>query len=252
MASLNGVTIRNLKGFNGHEGEPLFQGSVYLNGQKLGFWSQDAHGGSDNYDFNTKALETPVLMWKSALKSSKYYEYLDADGFLAVVCGLMQIEKGFKKAVKSGYPVSCFSINVLDGMGSMSSFLHKSVAENNKSAVENDVLKYMDKKEYSFLITRVVSSVDDLNIIVGTMDGAKNEKKIVEEQENERLKRIENEKQERKIKEEKIKNNGRFNAVPDNSNPCMIIIDTKTGKKAKVPMYAYKDTMNVLIELFCK
>ena len=56
MASLNGVTIRNLKGFNGHEGEPLFQGSVYLNGQKLGFWSQDAHGGSDNYDFNTKAL----------------------------------------------------------------------------------------------------------------------------------------------------------------------------------------------------
>ena len=40
--------------------------------------------------------------------------------------------------------------------------------------------------------------------------------------------------------------------MPDNSNSFMIIIDTKTGKKAKVPMYAYKDTMDVLIELFCK
>ena len=88
MASLNGVTIRNFKGFRGHEGEPLWQGSVYHNGRKLGFWSQDAHGGSDNYDFNSKLLDYPTLAWKSGLKGTKYYEYLDSDSFLGGI--LMQ------------------------------------------------------------------------------------------------------------------------------------------------------------------
>lgn len=34
MASINGVTIRGLKKFYGHDGETLYQGNVYYNGKK--------------------------------------------------------------------------------------------------------------------------------------------------------------------------------------------------------------------------
>lgn len=40
MASINGVSIKAFKKFRGHEGEELYQGNVYYNGKKLGFWSQ--------------------------------------------------------------------------------------------------------------------------------------------------------------------------------------------------------------------
>ena len=57
MASLNGVSLKNLKTYAGHEGEPCMQGSVYYNGKKLGFWSQDGHGGPDRFDFNENELK---------------------------------------------------------------------------------------------------------------------------------------------------------------------------------------------------
>ena len=58
MASINGVSIKAFKKFRGHEGEELYQGNVYYNGKKLGFWSQDAHGGiCDNFEFDETVLE---------------------------------------------------------------------------------------------------------------------------------------------------------------------------------------------------
>lgn len=50
-ASINGVSIKNLEYFEGHEGG-CYQGNVYLDGKLLGFWSQDSWGGPDNFDFN--------------------------------------------------------------------------------------------------------------------------------------------------------------------------------------------------------
>lgn len=37
MASINGVTIRGLKNFYGHDGETLYQGNVYYNGKSSAF-----------------------------------------------------------------------------------------------------------------------------------------------------------------------------------------------------------------------
>ena len=57
MASINGVSIKAFKKFRGHEGEEPYQGNVYYNGKKLGFWSQDAHGGiCDNFEFDETVL----------------------------------------------------------------------------------------------------------------------------------------------------------------------------------------------------
>jgi len=47
MLSINGLHLENMVQFRGHEGEPLYQGDLYLETHKLGFWSQDSWGGPD-------------------------------------------------------------------------------------------------------------------------------------------------------------------------------------------------------------
>lgn len=251
MASLNGVTIRNLKLYRGHEGEGLWQGSVYYNGKKLGFWSQDAHGGCDNFDFDSKLLEVPTLAWKSGLKGTKHYEYLNVDCFMGVVSALMELEKEYKKAEKKGYSVACICINLTDGYWNMLSALHKSTAENRKSEVEASVLKMADKGEESFIKTKIISSVDDLVFEVGSMDGVKEEQRLAKKKYEERMKELEEQDKARKAKEEKRNSNNRFIAKQDGTNPSMIIKDKMTGKTVIVPLYAYQNVMDALIELFC-
>ena len=251
MASLNGVTIRNFKGFRGHEGEPLWQGSVYHNGRKLGFWSQDAHGGSDNYDFNSKLLDYPTLAWKSGLKGTKYYEYLDSDSFLGVVCALMELEKEYKKAEKKGYPVACVGINLADGYWSMISALHKTTAENHKAEIENAVRQRADKGEEKLVIVKVISSVDELVFELGSLEGVKDEERKVRKKQEELKKKLEEEEKLRKAQEDKRKANKRFVAKQNGTERGMVIKDTETGKTVTVPLYAYQNVMDALIELFC-
>lgn len=45
MAKIYGIELKNIKNFVGHEGL-AFQANVYLNGKKVGFYSQDGWGGS--------------------------------------------------------------------------------------------------------------------------------------------------------------------------------------------------------------
>lgn len=250
MASLNGVTIRNFKSFRGHEGEPLWQGSVYHNGRKLGFWSQDAHGGSDNFDFNSKLLDYPTLAWKSALKGTKYYEYLDVDGFLAVVSAIMDLEKEYKKAEKKGYPVACIGINLVDGYWSMVSALHKSTAESRKAEIENTILKRADKGEEKFVVVKIISSVEDLDFELGSLEGVKEEERLKRKKMELMQREQEEREKERKAQEEKRNSNTRFVAKQDGTNPAMIIKDKTTGKTVRVPLYAYQNVMDALIELF--
>lgn len=40
MAKIYGIELKNIKNFVGHEGL-AFQANVYLNGKKVGFYSQD-------------------------------------------------------------------------------------------------------------------------------------------------------------------------------------------------------------------
>lgn len=106
MASINGVSIKSLKIFKGHDGEPLYQGNVYYKGRKLGFWSQDAHGGiEDNFLFDESQLKEAVDDYRdhSGKVEDGYKEYFDASALLCEVADLTQAEKEFKKAAKKGY-----------------------------------------------------------------------------------------------------------------------------------------------------
>lgn len=56
VASINGVSVKKLNFFIGNEGG-CFQGDVYLDGKKLGFWSQDFWGGPDNFEFDATPIK---------------------------------------------------------------------------------------------------------------------------------------------------------------------------------------------------
>lgn len=104
MASINGITIRNLKKFTGHEGESLYQGNIYLNNKKLGFWSQDFSGGCDNYEFDYHLLDEAVEKFRmSELVEDKYKDITCADTLLARLLNLIDDEKMYNKARRDGY-----------------------------------------------------------------------------------------------------------------------------------------------------
>ena len=105
MASINGIQVKGLKSFSGHDGEPLAQGNVYYKGKKLGFWSQDAWGGEDNYDFNESVVDAEVAKFReSDAVEDEYREFADLASLLEDLVNFMQTEKEYKKGIKMGYP----------------------------------------------------------------------------------------------------------------------------------------------------
>ena len=110
MAKLNGVEIKNLKSFVGHEGV-CYQGDVWLNGKKLGFWSQDSWGAiCDNFSFDETLLDKACKDFQDGFPDS--YEYkefcADKETFLHNLVTLKEIEKDCKKDFKKGYKATIY------------------------------------------------------------------------------------------------------------------------------------------------
>lgn len=114
MASINGISVKGLKNFLGHEGEPLYQGNLYLNNKKIAFWSQDSHGGPDNFVFDggyqqEKALNDvikamyPDKTHYGGTKEKPFVIEYDLEQLITDYLDLLNDEKLYKKAVKAGY-----------------------------------------------------------------------------------------------------------------------------------------------------
>ena len=167
MASINGLEVKNLKKFKGHEGEDCLQGSVYLNGKKLGFWSQDSWGGCDNFDFNYKVLQDIALkVAMTDLVEPQYRKYFDVDSLMDMLVKLKEDEKVYNKFCKQGYPCTLL---VTDGYHCFYS------ATKDKSSVENKgfALKYFEPqikkyREKCFknqeIKVKIYNTKDDFNL----------------------------------------------------------------------------------------
>ena len=104
MASSGGISIKSLKNFEDHEGFTIYQGNVYKNGRKLGFWSQDSWGGPDTFCFDEKELSEAIAHHRESGKaSSGFMEFPDAEMLMVEIVHLAEDEKLYKKAAKSGY-----------------------------------------------------------------------------------------------------------------------------------------------------
>ena len=116
MASINGIQIKSLKKFYGHEGEPLYQGNIYYKGKKLGFWSQDAHGAiCDNFGFNEDILNAEVEKYVASDRVEDEYRSVSSiENLLADLVSLMDDEKYYKKYLKQCCPTTIVCTDGID------------------------------------------------------------------------------------------------------------------------------------------
>lgn len=67
--------LKSLKGFRGHEGEPLYRSDITFSGKKVGNWEDDSWGGPMNYRFNSTADEANFVTFaKSYLINLKDFD----------------------------------------------------------------------------------------------------------------------------------------------------------------------------------
>lgn len=114
MASINGITVKAVKEFRGHEGEPLYQGNIYLGNKKIGWWSQDSHGGCDNIHLDQPYIVTKLEHKVKELNRDKEETHERSDGSkyvldysLDMMFGDLMVmyedEKTYRAAVKNGF-----------------------------------------------------------------------------------------------------------------------------------------------------
>lgn len=100
MASINGLKLKNVKTWMGREGEAC-QGDVYLDNEKICFWSQDANGGIDTYDFEKMYNEEKFYAVIKELYKEKPVIYkdlkvdYDADLLMGDILNLDDLEQVF-------------------------------------------------------------------------------------------------------------------------------------------------------------
>lgn len=133
MASIKGIEIKNIKTFRGVEYPVNYQGNIYYNGKKLGFWSQDSWSGPDSYEFNTSKLDQIA---KDYYGPDSIY---DLDCLIDEVLTLKNYEKSYKKAVKEGFLTLAV---VTDGYSEIAIKISSKV---DKEDIIKDYRQYIDK-----------------------------------------------------------------------------------------------------------
>jgi len=70
-----GYWLKGIRNFKGHDQEPLFQGNIYFNNKKIGFFSLNYHGEPPNVDVPDKQQQSALFAFATkhtgkALKST--------------------------------------------------------------------------------------------------------------------------------------------------------------------------------------
>ncbi len=122
MASINGITLKNIKYQTDHEGMGIYSGTIYIDGKRAGSWEQSFWGGSDRYcisDVDIDILKERTNMFAEAVPEGTMLREiinieseLDTDLFIDNVLRLSIWEKECKKALKDGYSAIIVVTNV--------------------------------------------------------------------------------------------------------------------------------------------
>lgn len=167
MAKINGVEMKAIKTFVDHEGAQIAQANIYLNGKKLGLWSQDAWGGPDHYDgFEDVIIDRAKAFKDGCPKDAKYYDFLDdPDIFMSYLLELSEDEKRYKKYLKDGY-ITMFTVS--DGCHlSMVGYRVNYTIEEIKQKYANTV-KTMKSKMFKNMTPKekIYTSINDFSVVV--------------------------------------------------------------------------------------
>ena len=106
MAIIKGFQLKAIKSFRGHEGEPLKQANLYFNNKKVGFVSEDGHGGYPKINLDKDIREKWGKTATEFLAEHPEETIWSAQEFLFYqLFELSQDESEFKKSQKKGFAV---------------------------------------------------------------------------------------------------------------------------------------------------
>ena len=259
MASINGVSIKKLKvtkvDFNEFpyaETGAIASGDVYYKGEFITHFAEDINGGAMNYSsqgrrYREDELDEPYYRWKSGIREKEFATF---DCFLYDIIGLTDLENAFKKESKKG-ECTLFGALGLSGYGTIKGYIEK--GNKNLTAAKKEQLEKEVQKEFTGMgglglkdvYVKAFRKASDFDIFVGEEKDGKALYKAEMDKKRKEKEAAELEAKKRKEAERK----SRFQITNDNGNSS-VITDTKTGKTAKVSLYAQKETLRVLRDLF--
>lgn len=266
MASLNGVTIKSLNKFVGMEGE-AYQGNIYYNGRKLGFWSQDGNGGSDHFDFPIEQLKKPLEQYKNYLKESGLSknhpsgseDLIDMDDFMidvfmTEVLSIVGIEKQFKINKRNGYPFTLMIYPINDFLSltikMRKSEISKEELQMLKDRIRRQVVNLNPNHKVFKFVSKVVKEPSDLDFVWGEVSSdEKSIKTDVQKKKNteyvkaDELQGI----MQKESQKDSVDISSRFDI--SNQGNYSVITDKTTGRSCDVPLYALGDVIKALKEL---
>lgn len=179
MASLNGISFKKFKEFRGQEWPVCAQADLYDGKQHIGFWSQSAYGGCDEYDGCRNIIVEKAKSYKKGFEEKLFpkkgngipssYSFLeDPDIFMFHLIVMKDNEKMYKRISKqpgftgtvmyASYGLDTYAYPVSAPVSSMDELKNK-YPEDYKFVIKNS-----PKREPE--IVWCCSSLDDFNIIV--------------------------------------------------------------------------------------
>lgn len=162
MASIKGVTLKSVKQFEGHEGEILYEGNIYVDNKKVGSFEDGDWGGPPTIEF-----DTPEKKALFEVRMREYYNenpsnYEEEEFFIDEILQLVKLEGIFKKNSKKGIPIVVrfkYRERKLEGEARYAPFkLDKIFGCHSEQALVELI------KEEKPVITTVVRRVEDLVI----------------------------------------------------------------------------------------
>ena len=167
MAKINGVEMKAIKTYTDHEGCGCSYASIYIDGKRVGKWSQDSWGGPDNYDgFEDVIISRAKRFKEGCNKDSKYYDFLDnPDIFMSNLLELSEDEKKYKKYMKDGF-ITVFIIS--DGYHCSMVAFRKELTLNEIESKFSDTIKKMRDSMFKNVKPkeRVYTSLNDFSVVV--------------------------------------------------------------------------------------
>lgn len=181
MAKINGLELKNLKMFRGHEDELLYRGNIYLEGKKIGEWKQNYMSGPDELyisgEYDLKKLTDKIIELNNGKEDPFCYELANTEEYspwgglkdycveilLSHLVELKDWEKEYKKAEKKhGQPTGI--VIATDGTGVheyMMSFIGGIDKETAIEMMKKENLKFFENKKAKYM---AFAGLEDFNL----------------------------------------------------------------------------------------
>ena len=114
MATINNITVKNVKSFSGIEYPTCYECSIYNGNKRIGTYCQDQWGGEGHFSPNSlyNDLKPFAEKYKEGCKKDKYYEFQgEPENFISSIIQLHQYEKDFRRNVKNGWSTTVYFMN---------------------------------------------------------------------------------------------------------------------------------------------